>query len=103
MAVTLETTEERVVVCCEGAVGIACAAELKGLLLEALASGKEVRVSFAGATCLDVTAVQLFWAAARHAKGAGIAFGTLGAVPEPLLSAVRQDGFERFPVPEQAN
>lgn len=103
IGVTLETTDERVVVCCEGAVGIACAAELKGLLLEALGSGKEVRVSLEGAICLDVTAVQLLWAAERQAKGAGIGYAVLGEVPEGLLAAVSAAGFERFPVPEAAN
>ena len=56
----------------EGAIDIASAAELKKLLLEGLNSGREVRVSLAGATDLDVTAVQLLWAAEREASRSGV-------------------------------
>jgi anti-anti-sigma regulatory factor len=60
----------------EGAIDIGCAAELKTLLVQALHSGPRVRLAIDGATHLDVTAIQLLWAAEREASrsGAGIAF-----------------------------
>ena len=72
MGVTLEQEETLNLLRLEGAVEIGCAAEFKGLLAQALASGRALRISLEGATDLDVTAVQLLWAAERKAKKAGV-------------------------------
>ncbi len=86
----------------EGAVEIGCAAEFKGLLAQALASGKEVRVSLADATDLDVTAVQLLWAAEREAIKAGVAYSLAGPPPETLLAALSEAGLQQFILPVNA-
>ena len=83
----------------EGAIDITCATELKKLLLEALASGKDVQMDLERVTDLDVTALQLFWAAGREAERAGTALAVSGKVPEPVSAAAREAGFERFPIP----
>jgi len=54
----------------------AARAELKDLLIEKLKSGSAVYVSLESATGLDVTAVQLLWAAAREAQRVGVEFGS---------------------------
>jgi anti-anti-sigma factor len=96
VAITLEQSGSQGVLHLEGAIDIASASELKELLLKALESAAEVRVSLDGATGLDVTAVELLWAAERKAKGAGVGFALAGAVPEPVLSALREAGLQQF-------
>jgi len=103
MGVTLDKHESRAgqsetlnLLRLEGVVGIGCAAEFKGLLEQALGSGCAVRVSLEGATDLDVTAVQLLWAAERKAKGGGAGFSISGRPPEPVLAALSEAGLQQF-------
>jgi anti-anti-sigma factor len=91
--VTLEQSEDSSVFRLEGAIDIASAAELKKLFIQAFASGHEVRVDLDGTTDLDVTAVQLLWAARREAKVSGAEFAFTGQAPAPVASALRQAGF----------
>lgn len=102
MGVTLEKSEALSLIRLVGAIDISCAAELKGLLLQALAAGGEVRVSLDGAEDLDVTAVQLLWAAGREARRSEVRFALAGGVPGPIAAAVADAGFEEFPVPVYA-
>jgi anti-anti-sigma regulatory factor len=92
--VTLEQSEELSVIHLEGAVDIASAAELKKLLLQALGSGHEVRIAPEGATDLDVTAVQLLWAARREAKVLGVKFTFAGRLPDSVTSTLAHAGLE---------
>ena len=68
MRVTIDQSEALCLIRLEDDINITSAAELKKLLLEALASGRELRVDLERATELDVTALQLFWAAERAAR-----------------------------------
>ena len=103
MGVTLEQSEALNLLRLEGAVDIGCAAEFKGLLEQALGSGCAVRVSLEGATDLDVTAVQLLWAAERKAKGAGVGYLDCRALPpEPVLAALSEAGLQQFIFPVNA-
>jgi len=102
MGIALETTEAGTLVALEGAIDIACAAELKALLLQALDSGAEVRVSLDAATYLDVTAFQLLWSAAQQARRSGVGFRLSGAVTEPVSSALADAGFQSFLVSVEA-
>ena len=96
---TLDQSEEEVCVLrLEGEVDIACAAEMKQLLLQALGSGKELRLDVERATELDVTALQLLWAADREARGSGRRFTLAGRVPGEISVAILDAGFEKFPV-----
>jgi anti-anti-sigma regulatory factor len=99
----LETKDEHSVVGLEGAIGIAQAAELKQLLVQALQSGFPVRVSLESATELDVTAVELLWAAEREARGSGVEFALKGQVPQGLLTVLAEAGFEKFPIPVEVS
>ncbi len=101
MPVTLEQNDTRSMIRLEGAIDIGSAGELKTLLVQALEQGKdgpgkEVRVALAAATDMDVTAVQLLWAAERKARGAGVGFALADAVPEPVLSALGEAGLQQF-------
>lgn len=79
----------------EGEFGVTCAAELKSLLLERLASEKALQVDLGRAEEIDITLLQLLWAAGREAawKDAGI----VSSVSDAAASAARDAGFDRFP------
>jgi anti-anti-sigma regulatory factor len=94
MAVTLKLEEAASRVTLEGAVDISSAADLKAALMQAVDAGVEVVVSLAGATDLDVTAVQLLWAARRAAADAGIEFSFGGKEPEAIATALQDAGLE---------
>lgn len=100
MGITLDESKSKVVIGLEGAVDISSAAELKTQLLRALSSGKKVRVALDGATDLDVTAVQLLWAAVREASKAGVAFSFAGPAPAELSAALGEAGLQQFLVSE---
>ena len=82
----------------EGEIDIASARELKDALLEALGAKGEARISLGMATGMDVTAVQLLWAAEREAQASGMVLALDGPVPEAVGATLRQAGFARFPL-----
>lgn len=102
MGVTLEQGTGWSTLRLEGAIDISLAAELKQLLMTAVAQGGEVRVDLGGATDLDVTAVQLLMAAERKAKGAGVGFAYSDVVPQQILSALSEAGLQQIWMAEKA-
>lgn len=98
MPVILEQSEVQSAIRLEGPIDICCAAELKTLLLQALGSGKKVRVSLEDAVDLDVTAFQLLWAAERGARESGVDFAIAGQVPEQVSQAIVNGGFASLPM-----
>ena len=81
----------------------ASAGELKALLLKALESGRPVRVALEGTTGLDVTAMQLLYAARRAAKASGVSFAYQGQAPERISAALAHAGLEKFVADVEAN
>ena len=81
----------------EGEINIESAVELKRLLLEGLSGGQELRLDLERASGLDVTAWQLLWAGERAARTSGRGFAVQGQVPEVIVVAARETGFERCP------
>ncbi len=98
MSITFDDSATRCVLRLEGEIDVTCAAELKRALIDAISSGREVQLDLAQASDLDVTAVQLLWAARREAEKAGTSFAVAGDVPENIGRAVCEAGFENFPV-----
>jgi hypothetical protein len=41
----------------------------------------------------------LLWAAEREARASGVGFALSGELPEGVSAALKDAGFERFPVP----
>lgn len=80
----------------EGDRTIASAGELKDELCRALASEGDIRVSLERAGILDITAMQLLWAAAREAERNGHSLTFSGPVPEAIRAQVRE---ARIPFP----
>lgn len=99
MPVTLDQNENFCLLRLEGEIDITSATELKTRLLQALASGRELRIDLEGATDLDVTAMQLLWAAEREARRSGMGMAVTGRIPKEISSATRDAGFENFPAP----
>jgi anti-anti-sigma regulatory factor len=79
----------------EGDSTVTSAAELKNHLLEGLSSGKELRVDLERLEGIDVTLMQLLWAAGRKAESAGTQI-VINA-PEAATKAAQDAGFEGFP------
>jgi len=96
MGITLDESGAQAVIGLEGVVDISSATELKTLLLRALHCGKKVRVSLDKVTDLDVTAVELLWAAEREASKAGVKFSFFGPVPVEVSAALGEAGLQQF-------
>jgi hypothetical protein len=64
--------------------------------VRALNSGKKVRISLDKATDLDVTAVELLWAAEREASKSGVGFSFAGPVPAEVSAALGEAGIQQF-------
>lgn len=79
----------------EGDCGMTSAAELKDLLLGGLASGKELRMDLEHAGEIDISFLQLLWAAERAASESVSGFTAL--VSGAAGSLARNAGFEAFP------
>jgi len=77
-----------------GTIDIACAAELKHEFLNALQGGKRIQVKIGDVSDLDVTALQLLWAARRAAKKSGIDFALSGEPAEPIKRQLAELGME---------
>ena len=95
MAVTMEQQESQSVIRLAGEFTLTSAAELKNLLLQGLASGNDLRLDLEQAEEIDITVMQLLWAAGREAdrKGASLAI----QMSDAAAMAARDAGFERFP------
>ena len=102
MAVRFDRSEGRDVIRLEGEIGIADAAQLQEVLLEALRPGTGARIALEKASSLDVTAVQLLWTAARAAEATGTSLALEGTFPEKLLAPLREAGFEQLPFADQS-
>jgi anti-anti-sigma factor len=96
---TLAQREGMCLIRLQGELNVASAAELKKLLLDALASQREVQVDLENASELDVTAVQLLWAAERETRASGKRFSVAGKVPELIAVSLREAGFGQFLLP----
>ena len=98
VGITLEQCDEASVIRLEGVIDIAYAAELKAALVGVFQPGKRVRIALDANADLDVTAIQLLWAAEREARASDVEFALAGPAPAPVIAQVKEAGFERFPV-----
>lgn len=72
---------------------ISCAVDLRTALGQALEMGQEIRVSFGETAELDVTAVQLLWAASRDARQRKLGF-TISEWPDTVRRALQGSGID---------
>jgi hypothetical protein len=92
---TVEHNETHWILRLDGDYSMTSAGELKALLLQGLASEKMLQVDLGRAGEIDITLLQLLWAAAHEAAPENRGFVT--GVPEALTGLARNAGFESFP------
>ena len=95
LPVSMEQRDSGQVIRLAGAVGVASAEELKRLLLEGLAAEGGLRLDLERAGEIDITIMQLLWAAGREARRTGARVEL--APSEAAATAARGAGFESFP------
>ncbi len=98
MPITVNQSESLSLIRLDGEVDITSAVELKKVLLQTLGSGKPLRLEVGTVTDLDITTLQLLWAAARDARRSGSNFTLMGQIPKEIATVVADAGFETFPV-----
>lgn len=98
MGITREQSNSFNNVCLEGSIDVTCARDLQSALVAALETGLEVRVSIAGGSELDVTAIQLLYAASREARESGLKFSITTEAREAISLALADAGFAKFPL-----
>jgi anti-anti-sigma regulatory factor len=98
----LDESEALSLIRLEGDVNIAAAVEMKSLLLKALLSGKDLHVRLDNVTEVDVTTLQMLYAAEQDAAKLGIRFILDGRIPNDISVATDDAGFKKFPVPQDA-
>jgi anti-anti-sigma regulatory factor len=102
VTIALDESEMQSVIRLEGVIDISSASELKELLIAVLGAGREVRISLEGASGLDVTAVELLWAAEHEAVKAGIKLSPTAPVPATILASLEEAGLSVFGIVDQA-
>ena len=95
MAATMERQESQSLIRLEGECTVTSAAELKNLLLEGLASGNDLRLDLKNADEVDITVMQLLWAAGQEALRTGARVAV--RLADAAGTAAREAGFEGFP------
>lgn len=96
MGIELKQTDDASLLQLKGAVDVSSAAELKGVLLEAAAREKPIRVSAEALTELDVTGYQLLWAARRRAQQRGVDFAFATPMPQAVEDALQEMGLDEL-------
>jgi two-component system chemotaxis sensor kinase CheA len=93
--ISIQREEPRWQIRLEGQVTVASATELKAFLMEWLVSEKDLDLDLAAAEEIDITTMQLLWAAARDAerKSAGVSCHWSAAA----VAAIRAAGFDGMP------
>jgi anti-anti-sigma factor len=84
-----------------GDVGICAARELKAALVEALAFSGVLKIDLAGVTAMDITTLQLLWAAQHAAAKAGTQVILARPMPEAVKQAMELAGMEGLAVNAQ--
>ncbi len=101
MPVSLEQKGVLNLIRLQGAIDIGGAQELKELLIQGLTNDSKVLVKLADVTDLDVTAVELLWAARCEAKASSVEFSSLkGRSPESVSLVLAEAGLAQFAVKE---
>ena len=96
MPLTLEQNDAGCLLRLEGEITVNCASELHHLLLQAAASDTDLAVSFAPQAEIDVSAIQLLYAARREAARNGRAIRVAGDSPAQIEAAFRDVGIDPF-------
>lgn len=99
MPIETEQTAQLNTIRLEGPMDISAAAQLKVALTDAIRCGGTLHLSLEHVTNLDVTAMQLLWAAERAARLAGVQIEVDQPLPQDLVAKLASAGFSGFPLP----
>jgi anti-anti-sigma factor len=94
LPITCEEREHQCVVRLVGELDVACSAELKGCFVKALSGQKDLILDLNDAADLDVTALQLLWAAMQAGDKAGRALRLASDPPSHIKTAIGECGFD---------
>jgi len=94
LAITTERHESHSLIRVDGECALASAADLKSALMEGLGAGKTLHLDLERVEQIDITILQLIWAAGREAQHSGTTLVTRGS--EAAVVAAREVGFERL-------
>ena len=95
MTFVVDQQETQWTIRCGEDAGVAFASELKSLLLEGLASGKELQLNFEQAGEIDISVLQLLLAAEREAAQRGTRM--VCRPTAAMVQTARDAGWERVP------
>jgi anti-anti-sigma regulatory factor len=96
MAISVDSQDGTQYIRLIDAIDIGHAAELRQILMDAIASSPRIRIPICGATAIDVTAVQLLWASVDHASLAGKDLAVEGPLSEEVEKSFAGTGI--FPI-----
>jgi anti-anti-sigma factor len=96
VSTTLQVSDQCCVVLLEGDIDISSSEELKSVFVEALSYMRDMQLDITQASSLDITAIQLVWAASRKAAKQGSAFRMAGSSPEQIRRNAISGGLEAF-------
>jgi anti-anti-sigma regulatory factor len=95
MSISVQRCKPAWVIRVDGQATLSSAGEMRALLLEWLASGENLQLDLEATDDMDVTYMQLLWAAAREAAKTGV--GIACHASEAASAAVRDSGFAGVP------
>lgn len=99
MSLTLEMNEAECLLRLDGEITVNGAAELHRLLLEATSAGKDIAVAFTAPAEIDVSVIQLLFAARREMDRVGLAIRAEGDLPAHVQAAFAEVGIDPFGEP----
>ena len=95
LQIEVERLESHSVIRLQGELNVACAGELKRVLVATMAEGGDLQVDLEGVVAIDISILQLLWAARGEAKRNGTDFAA--GASEAVRWAARDAGFDLFP------
>lgn len=99
MGVTRISIDGTILIRLDGEIGIDASAELREFLITACDETRNLRISLKEVSELDVTAMQLLWAAEREAPVRGIRLEFDSETPSAVQNAFSDAG---LPIPNQS-
>jgi len=96
MSIDLEQLEDRSVVRLTESITIGFATDLHKLLMEAVRLNRGIAIDWEGVTELDVSGIQLLYAAWQATERAGISMSLRGSTPQAVKDAFLDSGLDPF-------
>ena len=91
MPISIERLEDLSILRVEGECSVTSATDLKNLLLEGIATGKELQVNLELATAIDLSVLQLLWSANSSSSSVSV------RPSDEVVATAREAGFDGFP------